>query len=267
MAEDNLTNQKLVETLLTQKGHTVSMVGNGRLAVESAGREKFDLVLMDVQMPEVGGLEATQTIRERERAAGGHMPILALTASAMAGDREACLAAGMDGYVSKPIRPDELFAAIDALCSPNETAPAAAESDTRGTPSRAGVDVDALLKGFDGSRELVREVVEVFLQDVPKTLERIRGAAREKDAAGVGAAAHALKGAVGLFTLGPAYESARRLEQLGRAGDLAGADAARADVEADVAQLVAELKGVLRARPNGHSACVNVLALGPTPFG
>ena len=241
VAEDNLTNQKLVETLLTQRGHTVSLVGNGRLAVETASRETFDIVLMDVQMPEVGGLEATGAIRDHERTAGGHTPILALTASAMAGDREACLAAGMDGYVSKPIRADELFAAIDALCPPKQAAESLAQA-AAATKSPAGVEIAALLQGFDGNRQLVREVVDVFLQDVPRTLGTIKDAARARDNAGLAAAAHALKGAVGLFTQGAAYESARRLEQFGRAGDLTSVDAACADVEADVAQLVTELR-------------------------
>jgi two-component system sensor histidine kinase/response regulator len=136
VAEDNLTNQKLIETLLKEKGHDVSMVVDGRQAVDRATREAFDLVLMDVQMPELGGCEATTVIREHERATGLHTPIVALTASAMAGDREACLAAGMDAYVSKPLRPDELFATIDSLCGPPggpDTTQPATEAPSAGT--------------------------------------------------------------------------------------------------------------------------------------
>ena len=113
VAEDNATNQKLVLALLKQRGHEVVVVGNGRQAVEKSAAQPFDVILMDVQMPEMGGLEATAAIRARERDAGGHVPIIALTAHAMAGDRERCLAAGMDAYVSKPLRPQELFPAID----------------------------------------------------------------------------------------------------------------------------------------------------------
>ena len=115
VAEDNPTNQKLVSVLLDQQGHHVSIVNNGRLAVERAAQEPFDLILMDVQMPEMSGLEATAAIREAERHTGRHIPIVALTARAMAGDREQCLAAGMDAYVSKPVRAEELFSAIDAI--------------------------------------------------------------------------------------------------------------------------------------------------------
>jgi CheY-like chemotaxis protein len=240
VAEDNLTNQKLVDALLKQKGHHVSMVSNGRQAIDRAQRESFDIVLMDVQMPEVGGFEATAAIREHERPAGKHTPILALTASAMAGDREACLAAGMDGYVSKPLRPDELFAAIDALCVPPEGA--SASGDGAGpTPPRV-VDLATLLAGFDGNTQLVGEVVDVFLQDAPGMLVRLRDAARARAAGDIASAAHAIKGAAGLFSLGPAYQSARDLELRAKEGDLTSADTACADVEADIAQLMTELR-------------------------
>ena len=99
VAEDNPTNQALVSALLKQKGHRVTIVGNGRLAADRAVLESFDIILMDVQMPEMGGLEATALIRDHERTAGGHVPIVALTARAMAGDREQCLAAGMDACI------------------------------------------------------------------------------------------------------------------------------------------------------------------------
>ena len=253
VAEDNLTNQKLIETLLKQKGHDVSMVADGRQAVDRAARESFDVVLMDVQMPELGGCEATVVIRDRERATGLHTPIVALTASAMAGDREACLAAGMDAYVSKPLRPDELFAAIDSVCGPLGGADGQPASETPPAETSRTVDLNALLAGFGGSSRLVQEVVDVFLQDAPAMLTRIRNAARARDAVELAAAAHAIKGAAGLFSQADAYQSARRLEELGRTGDLTGADAACADVEADVSRLVAELRdlrnGLRQASP------------------
>ena len=232
VAEDNLTNQKLIDTLLQQRGHRVRMVSDGRQAIDVAAQETFDIILMDVQMPGVSGLEATAAIRERERTMDRHTPILALTASAMAGDREACLAAGMDGYVAKPLRPDELFSTIDSLCASSDSASQA-------------VDLNALLAGFGGSAHLVKEVVDVFLEDAPAMLTRLRQAARVSDAHELAAAAHAIKGSAGLFSLGRAYSSARLLEQQARSGDLTAADAACADVEADVAQLLAELR-VLR---------------------
>jgi CheY-like chemotaxis protein len=230
VAEDNLTNQKLVDALLTQRGHRVTLVANGRQAIASAAAEPFDVILMDVQMPEVGGLEATASIRERERTTGRRTPIVALTASAMAGDREQCLEAGMDGYVAKPLRADELFAAIDAVTG-------------LGT---ATVDLATLLAGFNGNAHLVQEVADVFVQDAPAMLARLRDAARARQTEALAAAAHAIKGATGLFSQGPAYQSARRLEAQAKAGDLTTMDAACADIEADVARLVAELRDLPR---------------------
>jgi len=236
VAEDNVTNQKLVEALLTQRGHVVTTVPNGRQAIDRATQEPFDVILMDVQMPEVSGLEATTAIREHERGTSRRTPILALTASAMAGDREECLAAGMDAYVSKPLRPEELFATIDALCG-NGRAPSAAAS----IASRS-VNLDTLLAGFGGNGKLVQEVVDVFVEDAPAMISRLRDAAGVRDSVQLAAAAHALKGAAGLFAEGRAYESARRLERLAKTGDLSAAGPALADVEADVSQLIAELR-------------------------
>jgi CheY-like chemotaxis protein len=115
VAEDNAVNRMLVTKLLAKRGHTVRTVLNGREAIAAAANEEFDLVLMDVQMPEMDGLEATAVIRELESVTGAHVVIIALTAHAMKGDREICLAAGMDEYLSKPIKPAELFAMIEAL--------------------------------------------------------------------------------------------------------------------------------------------------------
>ena len=115
LAEDNRVNQLLVVRLLESQNHAVTVVSNGRAALDAVARHSFDLILMDVQMPEMDGLEATRILRERQRAGGHNTPIIAMTAHAMQGDREKCLAAGMDAYVSKPIRPEELFAAIEQV--------------------------------------------------------------------------------------------------------------------------------------------------------
>src|SRR5687767_9308666 len=156
VAEDNPTNQTLVSALLDQQGHHVTIVNNGRLAVERLAQEPFDLILMDVQMPEMSGLEATAAIREAERRTGGHIPIVALTARAMTGDREQCLAAGMDAYVPKPVRAEDLFAAIDAIAgSPASAAPSPAAPDRSPNQKNVGsVDGSALLTGFGGRADL-----------------------------------------------------------------------------------------------------------------
>jgi signal transduction histidine kinase/CheY-like chemotaxis protein len=119
VAEDNRVNQMLAVRILQKRGHTVEVVEDGRQAIEALGKQPFDLILMDLQMPELGGLEATTLIREHEKSAGGHIPIIAVTANAMVGDRERCLIAGMDDYVSKPIQANELFAAIERVHPPS----------------------------------------------------------------------------------------------------------------------------------------------------
>jgi PAS domain S-box-containing protein len=240
VAEDNPTNQALVSALLKQKGHRVTIVDNGRLAADRAVLDTFDVVLMDVQMPEMGGLEATALIRDHERTTGTHVPIVALTARAMAGDREQCLAAGMDAYVSKPLRSEDLFAAIDSVVTQQpQPAPIAAPA------ARDTVDRDALLEGFGGRADLLKHVVEVFLEDAPATLARAKEAIAAGNAAEVASAAHSLKGSVGLFSQGQAFDGARRLEQAGKSGDLSAADAVRAEVEQSVAQLTTELRSLL----------------------
>jgi CheY-like chemotaxis protein len=254
VAEDNATNQKLVEALLDQQGHQVSIVNNGRLAVERAAQEPFDIILMDVQMPVMSGLEATAAIREAERHTGRHIPIVAITARAMAGDREQCLAAGMDAYVSKPVQAEELFAAIDAMAG--SRTPAARSPETparpeqrRGAPSpdpkQAGsVDRSALLAGFGGRGDLVKQVIDVFLTDAPVMLTRLNEAARAENAAELAAAAHAIKGSAGLFAKGEAYDDARALELRARGGDVSAADRARQDIERSVSRLMTELAGI-----------------------
>jgi two-component system sensor histidine kinase/response regulator len=125
LAEDNLVNQRVAQVLLERRGHTVKVAATGREALAALERAEFDLVLMDAQMPEMDGFEASRAIREREKLSGGHIPIIALTANAMSGDRERCLAAGMDGYSSKPIRAEDLFREIERL-RPGVPAPVAA---------------------------------------------------------------------------------------------------------------------------------------------
>ena len=241
VAEDNPTNQKLVSALLDQNGHTATVVSNGRLAVERAAREPFDVILMDVQMPEMGGLEATAAIRKQEEGTGRHLPIVALTAHAMAGDREQCLAAGMDAYVSKPVRAAELFSAIDAaVAGARSLAPPTWPADT----ATSSVDVAALLADFGGRSGLVTEVIDVFLADAPAMLTRLRNAAQGGDAAELTAAAHAIKGSAGLFSQGDTYEQARALEMRARSGDASNAIAAADEIEASISRLMANLRSV-----------------------
>ena len=250
VAEDNLTNQKVVSALLDQHGHHVSIVSNGRLAVERAAREPFDIILMDVQMPEMSGIEATAAIREAERHTGRHIPIVALTARAMAGDREQCLAAGMDAYVSKPVQAEELFATIEAMAGPQRPPAAASLPATTSPPDPqhgGSVNLSALLTGFGGRSDLVRDVIDVFLADAPAMLNRLNEAARASNAVEVAAAAHAIKGSAGLFSQGQAYEHARALEQRASGGDVTAADRACEELARSMASLMTELRGLREA--------------------
>jgi signal transduction histidine kinase/CheY-like chemotaxis protein len=221
LAEDNVVNQRLAIRLLEKQGHTVTPVLNGLAAVEAIGKQAFDVVLMDVQMPILDGFEATARIRRDEAAAGRRTPIIALTAHAMKGDRERCLAAGMDGYLSKPIQAAELARVLDGLAS--EPAPDAGQRESDGP----GVfDMGAALTRLDGDRELLRDVASLFLADSPRLLEEIRTAVSAADARRLQLSAHAMKGSASTFSAPALVEAAWTLEQMGRKADLSGADAA-----------------------------------------
>ena len=228
LAEDNATNQKVVVRFFENRGDTVVVASNGREAVQLSAEPSFDVILMDVQMPEMSGLEATAAIREREQSLGGHIPIVAMTAHALAGDREQCLAAGMDAYVSKPLRLDELPAVVDGLF-------------TSVPPPQPSLDPPTLLSAFGGNRAVLAEVIDIFLVDGPQLMTTIRRAADQGDGQSLASSAHALKGSAGLFSKQGAYETARRLEQLGKSGDLAAAGEVCSELERDMDALRAML--------------------------
>lgn len=231
LAEDNAVNQKLAVRLLEKRGHRVTVANNGREALAALDRDRFDAVLMDVQMPEMDGFAATAAIRERERASGAHLPVIAMTAHAMKGDRENCLAAGMDGYVSKPLRPDELFTALEGLASP------AGGGAGGGPPPAATLDKAAALKRAGGDEELLKELAGLCLDECPRLLAEIRGAVARQDGAKLRLSAHALKGSVATLGAGEAAAAALRLEEMGRDQTWAGADAALEALEAAVGRL------------------------------
>jgi CheY-like chemotaxis protein len=232
VAEDNAVNRTLVVRLLQKRGHRVTVVENGREALAALEREAFDVALMDVQMPELDGFEATAEIRARERTGGRRLPIVAMTAHAMKGDRERCLAAGMDGYVSKPLDRRKLYETIERLGVSHVTAGAAA----------AVLDTDALLRRAGGDRRLMREMAELFLADAPRMLDAVRDSLATGDASALSHAAHALKGSVSNFATAEATEAALKLERLARAGALGDARAAHAQVEEEIARVCQALR-------------------------
>ncbi len=216
LAEDSLVNQQLAVALLTGEGHEVVVVNNGREAVAAVEQDRFDVVLMDVQMPDMDGLEATAIIRRNESAAGGrHLPIIAMTAHALAGDCQRCLDAGMDGYTAKPIDADELFAAIAELT------PAASEAADSAIPSDADpVDWSAALQSFRGDRRLLDTIVEAATREIPELLASIRASVTEGDPQALRLAAHTLKGSVRYFGAVRVSDLAARLESTGQAENL-----------------------------------------------
>ncbi len=243
LAEDNPVNQKLAVRLLEKQGHSIVVAADGRQAVEAVERQSFDLVLMDVQMPEMDGFEATAAIRELERETGRHIPILAMTAYAMKGDRERCLDAGMDGYVSKPIQPRELWQAIDRLMS---SADSAVKNDVSTTD--AVVNRQDILERVGGDMDLLRELIHVFVADSPRLWQNVRTALTQGDAAQLNRAAHTLKGSVGIFGANAARAAAERLELLAEQGDLTRAGEAAAHLETELERL----KPILRELERTH---------------
>jgi two-component system, sensor histidine kinase and response regulator len=236
LAEDNLVNQTLVVRLLGKAGHNVVVAGNGKealAALAKAGPGAFDLVLMDVQMPEMDGFEAAAAIRKKERGTGTHLPIVAMTAHAMKGDRERCLAAGMDGYLPKPVKREEL---IDALEHHSCESPAP-EKD-RLARKQPGLDKATVLARLEGDEELLAELAGLFIQESPKLLSAIQQAIEQDDAKSLERAAHALKGSVGNFVIPTAVKAAQTLETMGREGNLAAADTAYAVLQEEIAGLV-----------------------------
>ncbi|MFA5137769.1 MAG: ATP-binding protein [Elusimicrobiota bacterium] len=197
LADDNAVNRKFAVALLEKRGHSVRAVASGTEVLAALDEERFDAVLLDVQMPGMDGFEATAAIRR----SGLSVRIIAMTARAMKGDREKCLDAGMDGYVAKPFKAEELFQAVE------------------GRP----FDLSAALERVSGDRKLLRELAAILREDCPKLLADVESAVKRQNAGAVAESAHALKGAVGNFGPSAAFDAALELESLGRKRKLAGA--------------------------------------------
>ncbi|MCC6555259.1 MAG: response regulator [Polyangiaceae bacterium] len=266
VAEDNAINQRLMRRWLEDQEHRVEVVENGKAAVAALAERRFDLALLDVEMPEMDGLQAAQAIRAREERDGGaRVPLIVVTAYAMKGDRERCLQAGFDAYVSKPVQLDELHDAIDRLAGPAPEsedeparlslapAPPLAAPSSPGAPSspapRARPSAAAglfhrerALARAGGDPELLRELLCVFLEERPRWLEDLAAALEAGDARRLQRAAHTVKGAVDNLGAPEAYAAALRLEQLARAGDLAAAPEAAAALRALVERLGGEIE-------------------------
>ncbi|ASY72211.1 histidine kinase [Sinorhizobium fredii USDA 205] len=223
LAEDGAVNRQVAVDLLTKRGHRVEAVGNGQEAVEAAEHGSYDLVLMDVHMPVMDGLAATTAIRALARAECARVPIIALTASATPADRERCLAAGMDGYVTKPFRASELFRVVEQYQPKPASAvagPATAIPEQPAAAEASALDWDGALSNLDGDAALLRELAAMFLVEYPKLTAAIDAAHAGGDAAELRRAAHTLKGAADVIGAGGVVTAAQRLANLGREGRL-----------------------------------------------
>jgi PAS domain S-box-containing protein len=245
LAEDDPVNQHLAIALLAKRGFSTVVAMNGARALEALERERFDLVLMDVQMPEMSGLEAVARIRQREAGTGAHIPVIGLTARAMVGDREKCLAAGMDGYLTKPLRSADLFAAIEALI-PAPPPPAAPALDAGSVHSfSAGLpDHGVLLDACDADEDLLHTLAGYFVEDAPTLRAALRAAVERGDALATARAAHRLVGAAGVFRATDLMAAAQSLEVMGNQGDLTGATSVLEQFELRLDQLTALLAGI-----------------------
>jgi two-component system sensor histidine kinase/response regulator len=233
IVEDNIVNQRLALRLLEKKGYDAAVADNGLRALDLLAEQQFDLVLMDVQMPEMNGFEATAAIRQQEETTGRHIPIIAMTAHAIKGDEDRCLAAGMDGYVSKPIRSEELFRLIAKLAPPPESARVEDDNNV--------VDRLAMLAQVDGDPELLSELVTLFLGTYPVLLDDLREGIRDQASSRIREAAHSLRGAVSNFKVTTAVDLAQSLELMGRNGDLRGAEDKFTRLEAEMRRIVVAL--------------------------
>ena len=249
LAEDNLVNQKLAVALLTPLGHKVSVVNNGKDAVDSLARQDFDVVLMDVQMPEMSGPEATAAIRDRERIQGGHTPIIAMTAHALQGDRQRCLAAGMDDYVSKPIRVEKLYEALRRVSNSLQAPPSAAPSPNANGHQESPMDHEIAMQNVNGSRSLLVELMQAFLQECPELLQAIGEAAEVGDAPRLHHAAHTLRGAMQTLGVTHAARLAEQLECAGRNGAMEEARGLLSGFQQESSRLVAYLEDYIRRTP------------------
>jgi two-component system sensor histidine kinase/response regulator len=215
LAEDNAVNQLVALRLLEKEGHTVTVTANGKKALEALERDAYDVILMDVQMPEMNGWEATRAIREQEKTTGGHIPIVAVTAHAMKGDQERCLTAGMDYYLTKPLRTADLLTILESIMNDiSKPHPAAEQSSQR--PTSDAIDLAGALERLGGNRTLFDELTHVFEEECPKTVEGMRRAIASRDGKSLEHLAHTLKGSsasVGGLAVSQAAAEIERLAQ------------------------------------------------------
>jgi len=255
LAEDNPLNRKLTVTVLNARGHDVVVADDGRAAVETFEQGHFDLILMDIQMPQMDGFEATRVIRKKEAETGTHIPIVAMTAHVMEGDREQCLASGMDDYVPKPIQRDELLAVIERFFTPS------AESEKKSSAPEASGEVSdeasgevseevfrktSLLEIAGGNTGLVKKLIKIYLSNLPNLMSQIEEGIAVGDGKVVGFGAHSLKGMSYNLSAGLVARAALELEKMGKDGDLSQAEKTYAVLKKEVERLKTAVTSLMK---------------------
>jgi len=258
LAEDNLVNQRLAVRLLEKRGHAVTVAKDGLEALRASADKHFDLILMDLQMPEMGGMEVTAAIRARELSTGAHTPIIAMTAHAMTGDRERCIQGGMDGYLSKPITAALLYKTVEDFATPAltledakitslEAAEITDQKQNQGPPVEP-VNMEAV----DGDEDLFIEIATLFLEEQQQMLTAIQAAISIGDGPALSRAAHSLKGVAANFRAQGVVAMSEELENIGSSGDLDQSHEVYARLEREMSRLTASL----RAFVNGKVLCL-----------
>jgi PAS domain S-box-containing protein len=245
VAEDNRVNQTVAVRTLEKMGHSVVVAEDGQQALSLLAQGAFDLVLMDIQMPQMDGLTATKKIREGELPGYSQIPIIAMTALAMKGDRERCLTGGMNGYVSKPLNRKELEEAIASVIKdPGHTSPETTETNGGVVPPKDSFSWDfaQALERMEGDKALLSEIIQIFLHETPRNMQIIRQAILQKDSKTIERTAHSLKGSLGYLGVPGASQKARELEEMGRANDLQYAADAFATMEMEISLLMNSMR-------------------------
>ncbi|MEI6713526.1 MAG: response regulator [Verrucomicrobiota bacterium] len=241
LAEDGPVNQVLATKFLVDRGHKVTIANNGLEAVDLSSRENFDVILMDIQMPEMNGYQATGAIREREKQSGKHIPIIAMTANAMTGDREKCLSAGMDDYISKPVRSEALYAVLEKYAALPEAKPVLTISET--SSSEQGLVFNATEFALEmGDVSLMKKLLEMFPAESKKRLDELNRAVLVKDVDAIERATHAMKGLLGNYSAAPALEAVVALSACAENGQLERAPELLERIIQEVARLGAALE-------------------------
>jgi CheY-like chemotaxis protein len=240
VAEDTPVNQKFITHLLEKDGHKVKLACDGAEAIAFASEEEFDVIFMDVQMPGTDGFAATAKIREQEKAAGTHTPIIALTAHALAGYRERCVAGGMDDYLSKPVKIAEVRRLLAQI----------GQRTAKKVPQQEHSvwNREEALTQAAGDEELLDEMLSMFLTDSVQLANEIEKAIAANDAERLEHAAHSLKGELGCIGANSVMERAREIEEAGRRANFSAAATLMSALQQDLRELRSALSQVLQAR-------------------